>query len=125
MKKFLIWVCLAMFLAVGVCAALDMATLPPTSDSENASVSAYELMQNPENYDDENVDGAAAAIVQQNLAKTHAVNDVTSIVFDFRGYDTMGESFIMILTVSAVIVLLRKTKEEKEKLKEERNAAAR
>ena len=37
----------------------------------------------------------------------------------------MGESFIMILTVSAVIVLLRKTKEEKEKLKEERNAAAR
>ena len=30
MKKFLIWVCLAMFLAVGVCAALDMATLPPT-----------------------------------------------------------------------------------------------
>ena len=82
-------------------------------------------MQNPENYDDENVDGAAAAIVQQNLAKTHAVNDVTSIVFDFRGYDTMGESFIMILTVSAVIVLLRKTKEEKEKFKEERNAAAR
>ena len=125
MKKFLIWVCLAMFLAVGVCAALDMATLPPTYDSKNASVSAYELMQNPENYDDENVDGAAAAIVQQNLAKTHAVNDVTSIVFDFRGYDTMGESFIMILTVSAVIVLLRKTKEEKEKLKEERNAAAR
>ena len=101
MKKFLIWVCLAMFLAVGVCAALDMATLPPTYDSENASVSAYELMQNPEGY------------------------DVTSIVFDFRGYDTMGESFIMILTVSAVIVLLRKTKEEKEKLKEERNAAAR
>ena len=125
MKKFLIWVCLAMFLAVGVCAALDMATLPPTYDSKNASVSAYELMQNPENYDDENVDGAAAAIVQQNLAKTHAVNDVTSIVFDFRGYDTMGESFIMILTVSAVIVLLRKTKAEKEKFKEERNAAAR
>ena len=125
MKKFLTWVCLAMFLAFGICAALDMATLPPTYDSKNASVSAYELMQNPENYDDENVDGAAAAIVQQNLAKTHAVNDVTSIVFDFRGYDTMGESFIMILTVSAVIVLLRKTKAEKEKFKEERNAAAR
>lgn len=125
MKKFLTWVCLAMFLAVGICAALDMATLPPTYDSKNASVSAYELMQNPENYDDENVDGTAAAIVQQNLAKTHAVNDVTSIVFDFRGYDTMGESFIMILTVSAVIVLLRKTKAEKEKFKEERNAAAR
>ena len=66
-------------------------------------------------------DGAAAAIVQQNLAKTHAVNDVTSIVFDFRGYDTMGESFIMILTVSSVIILLRKTKAEKEKMKEERD----
>lgn len=125
MKKFLIWVSLAMFLVVGVFAAKDMAHLEPTYDGRAASVPVYALMQDPESYDDEHVDGAAAAIVQQNLSKTHAVNDVTSIVFDFRGYDTMGESFIMILTVSAVIVLLRKTKEEKEHMKEERNGTAR
>lgn len=121
MKKFLIWVCLGVFLVVGVVAALDMTGLAPTYDGSKASVSPYELMQNPEAYNDNDADGAAAAIVQQNLAKTHAVNDVTSIVFDFRGYDTMGESFIMILTVSCVIVLLRKTKAEKEKMKEERD----
>ncbi len=53
--------------------------------------------------------------MQQNLAKTHAVNDVTSIVFDFRGYDTMGEAFILITAVagSAVILFSKKEKEEK------------
>ena len=110
---------------IGVFAAVEMAQLPRTYDGVNAKVSPYELMQDPEAYDDSEADGAAAAIVQQNLAKTHAVNDVTSIVFDFRGYDTMGESFIMILTVSSVIILLRKTKAEKEKMKEERDGKIR
>ena len=90
MKKFLTIVCLAAFLIAGVFAAVEMAQLPRTYDGANAKVSPYELMQDPEAYDDSEADGAAAAIVQQNLAKTHAVNDVTSIVFDFRGYDTMG-----------------------------------
>ena len=125
MKKFLTIVCLAAFLIAGVFAAVEMAQLPPTYDGANAKVSPYELMHDPEAYDDYEADGAAAAIVQQNLAKTHAVNDVTSIVFDFRGYDTMGESFIMILTVSSVIILLRKTKAEKEKMKEERDGKIR
>ena len=125
MKKFLTIVCLAAFLIAGVFAAVEMAQLPPTYDGANAKVSPYELMQDPEAYDDSEADGAAAAIVQQNLVKTHAVNDVTSIVFDFRGYDTMGESFIMILTVSSVIILLRKTKAEKRKMKEERDGKIR
>ena len=104
MKKFLTIVCLAAFLIAGVFAAVEMAQLPRTYDGANAKVSPYELMQDPEAYDDSEADGAAAAIV-----------------FDFRGYDTMGESFIMILTVSSVIILLRKTKAEKEKMKEERD----
>ena len=56
-------------------------------------------------------------IVQQNLAKTHAVNDVTSIVFDFRGYDTMGEAFILITAVagSSVILFTRKSGKEEKK----------
>ena len=52
--------------------------------------------------------------MQENLAESHAVNDVTSIVFDFRGYDTMGEAFILITAVAGVTVLLRKTAAEKE-----------
>ena len=58
-------------------------------------------------------DGAAAAIVQQNLSETHAVNDVTSIVFDFRGYDTMGEAFILCTAVAGSIVILYSVKKEK------------
>lgn len=113
MKKFLIWVSLAVFLFVSVYAAADMAKLEPTYDGRNATVSVYDLIQDPESYDDSVADGAAAAIVQQNLAKTHAVNDVTSIVFDFRGYDTMGEAFILISAVAGVTILLRRSKLEK------------
>ena len=64
-------------------------------------------------------DGAAAAIIQQNLDKTHSVNDVTSIVFDFRGYDTMGEAFILITAVAGSAVILFSKKSEKEAEKNE------
>lgn len=121
MKKFLTYVCLGIVLVAGVFGAITMGGMAPTYDGTKATVSVYELQQNPDAYDDSTGDGAAAIIVQQNLAKTHAVNDVTSIVFDFRGYDTMGEAFILMLTISGVIVLLRKTKEEKQKMKEERD----
>ena len=116
MKQFLVWVSLGCILLCGVIAALNMGTLPPTYDPSQVTVPVAELQRDPEAYDDSRADGAAAAIVQQNLSKTHAVNDVTSIVFDFRGYDTMGEAFILITAVagSAVILSGKKKKEEKE-----------
>ena len=90
-----------------------------TYDGRAASPSVYELQQNPSAYDDTNVDGAAGAIVQQNLDRTHAVNDVTSIVFDFRGYDTMGEAFILITAVAGTSVIIyssaKETKKEAER----------
>lgn len=121
MKKFLTYLCLGIILMAGVFGAITMGRMDPTYDGTKATVSVYELQQNPDAYDDSTGDGAAAIIVQQNLAKTHAVNDVTSIVFDFRGYDTMGEAFILMLTISGIIVLLRKTKEEKQRMKEDRD----
>ena len=114
MKKFLTWVCLAVILVAGVYASVTMAAMPRTYEGQNAAVSVYELQQDPASYDDSTADGAAAAIVQQDLEKSHAVNDVTSIVFDFRGYDTMGEAFILITAVagSAVILFTKKKGEE-------------
>ncbi len=113
MKKFLTYLCLAVFLFAGVYACLDMAEMPRSYEGQNAAVSVYELQQNPAAYNDSEADGAAAAIVQQNLEKTHALNDVTSIVFDFRGYDTMGEAFILITAVAgSVVILYTKTKKE-------------
>lgn len=121
MKKFLTWVSLGAVLICCLMAALSMGKLSPTYDPAQVTVPVYELQQNPDAYDDSTADGAAAAIVQQNLAKSHSVNDVTSIVFDFRGYDTMGEAFILITAVagSAVILSGAKKKEEKEEAKDE------
>lgn len=114
MKKFLTWVSLGVFLLAGVRASVTMAAMPRTYDGRAASPSVYELQQNPSAYDDTNVDGAAGAIVQQNLDRTHAVNDVTSIVFDFRGYDTMGEAFILITAVAgSSVIIYSSTKETK------------
>ena len=113
MKKFLTYVSLALVLCVCLSAAVTMADMPRTYEGRNATVSVYELQQNPDSYDDSVADGAAAAIVQQNLAKSNAVNDVTSIVFDFRGYDTMGEAFILCTAVAGSIVILYSAKKVK------------
>ena len=115
MKKFLTYVSLAVILFACVAGAVNLAAMPRTYEGQNASVSVLELQRDPASYDDSQVDGAAGAIVQQNLAESHAVNDVTSIVFDFRGYDTMGEAFILITAVAGSVVILydKKKKEEK------------
>lgn len=52
--------------------------------------------------------GVAEHMVNETIAKTHALNAVTAIVFDFRGYDTLGESFVLCTAVTGVAVILRK-----------------
>jgi len=114
MKKFLTYVCLAVILFVGVYTSVTMAGWARPYEGQNASVSVYDLQKSDgKAYDDSVADGAAGAIVQQNLDKSRAVNDVTSIVFDFRGYDTMGEAFILITAVAGSIVILYEDKKKK------------
>lgn len=119
MKKFLTYISLAVILFAGITAAIRMAQMPRTYEGQNATVPVVVLQQSPDSYDDSTADGAAAAIVQQNLAKTHAVNDVTAVVFDFRGYDTMGEAFILITAVAGSAVILFTKKAGKEDKKDE------
>ena len=116
MKKWLTYVCLGVILFACVFAAVTLGGMERTYESQSTAVSVYDLQNHPERYDDTFANGAADAIVQQNLATSHAVNDVTSIVFDFRGYDTMGEAFILITAVtgSAVILFKKAGKEKKE-----------
>ncbi|MGX8692885.1 MAG: hypothetical protein ACSW8E_03915 [Clostridia bacterium] len=114
MKKFLTWVCLGLILFAGVFASINLKDMPRTYAGQRAPTPVYELWQDPENIDEDAfVDGAAAAIVNQNLKNARAVNDVTSIVFDFRGYDTMGEAFILITAVAGTMVILFNKKEDK------------
>lgn len=54
-------------------------------------------------------DGVAKYMVDYTIQKTHALNSVTAIVFDFRGYDTLGESFVLCTAVTGVAVILRKS----------------
>ena len=120
MKKFLTFFSLGCILVCCIFAAADMGKMAPTYDPGLVTVPVYELQQNPEAYNDAGADGAAAAIVQQNLSKTHSVNNVTSIVFDFRGYDTMGEAFILITAVAGSAVILYPGKKNAKKEEEER-----
>ena len=119
MKKFLTYISLAVILFAGITAAIRMAQMPRTYEGQNATVPVVVLQQSPDSYDDSTADGAAAAIVPQNLAKTHAVNDVTAVVFDFRGYDPMGEAFILITAVAGSAVILFTKKAGKEDKKDE------
>ena len=59
-------------------------------------------------------DGAAAIIVEKNLSEAYAANDVASVVFDFRGYDTLGESFILLTAIAGSFVILAKSHHGKE-----------
>ncbi len=50
--------------------------------------------------------------IHNGQAQTGANNIVTSIVFDYRGYDTLGEATVLFAAVSGVLMALRKGGEE-------------
>lgn len=56
--------------------------------------------------------GIGEVIVDGTMEKTGAINSVTSIVFDYRGYDTLGESFVLFTAVCAATAVLRKPRKK-------------
>jgi multicomponent Na+:H+ antiporter subunit B len=46
------------------------------------------------------------------LPERHMTNVVTAVVFDYRGFDTMGEEFILFASVTGVVLLLRTTRRD-------------
>ena len=113
MKKFLTWVSLGVLLFSGVFAAVTMGKMEPTYNGKPA-VSEFAVL--------ERRGGCAKLRLHPVTGRTHqlhSVNDVTSIVFDFRGYDTMGEAFILITAVAGSAVILFSKKSEKEAEKNE------
>jgi multicomponent Na+:H+ antiporter subunit B len=49
------------------------------------------------------------------VRERHMTNVVTAVVFDYRGFDTLGEEFILFTSVIAVALLLRSVREEQTK----------
>lgn len=55
----------------------------------------------------ENTMRMADAYVNGAVDKTGSVNLVTGVVFDFRGYDTLGEATVLVTAVLGVLTILR------------------
>jgi multicomponent Na+:H+ antiporter subunit B len=51
---------------------------------------------------------------QVAVAERHATDVVSAVNFDYRGFDTMGEEFILFTSVAGAALLLRREKDEEE-----------
>ncbi len=52
---------------------------------------------------------ASQAYIAQALQKTGAANIVSSVILDFRAYDTLGEATVLFASIIGATVILRKT----------------
>ena len=50
-------------------------------------------------------------IITESQNETGTNNGVTSVVFDYRGFDTLGEATILFTAVAGVIMIFRRLKE--------------
>ena len=118
-KKIVLAISLVVILACGIWAAVLMGGSEPTYNGSHMDL--IDLYENNSNYDNSKADGAASIIVNENLEKTAADNVVFSVVFNFRGYDTLGESFILIAAIAGSLAILRKSskKEHSEEVEHE------
>ncbi len=115
-KKLIGLLALAVILVAGIYSMIyTWGNAELTYDGSNTDVT--QLMADPSSYKAENVNGIADVIVGTNLEKTMAANNVAAVVFDFRGFDTMGESFILLTAIAGSYVILSSSHSGKGKKK--------
>jgi len=51
-------------------------------------------------------------IIENTQEETGANNGVTSVVFDYRGFDTLGEATVLFTAVAGVILIFRRLKND-------------
>ncbi|OYT28484.1 hypothetical protein B6U98_04815 [Thermoplasmatales archaeon ex4572_165] len=49
-------------------------------------------------------------IIDNTVEETGASNGVTAVVFDYRGFDTLGEATVLFTAVAGVILVFRRLK---------------
>ena len=95
MKKFLVFyrIC-AVLLVLSIIAVLllTLSYMPPFGSPDNPT--------NNEVY---------SRYVEQGVQDTGAINIVAGMIFDYRAFDTLGESFVLFTAVMSVIMLIRIT----------------
>lgn len=50
-------------------------------------------------------------IIDNTVEETGGNNGVTAVVFDYRGFDTLGEATVLFTAVAGVILVFRRLKE--------------
>lgn len=110
-KKIITIRSLTVFLVLGCVCAVCMYESPLAYDGSGTD--AYQLYTKPAEYDTSDADGVADIMIKEDLDKTRSQNAVTAIVFDYRGYDTMGESFILLTAISGSMAILRAATKKK------------
>ena len=118
-KRIIAIVSLVIILAAGIFAVVTASGLERTYDGKNDAVDLYLDHENGISDKLTEADGIAEVIVVQNLAReegmgTMAQNNVAAIVFDYRGFDTLGESFILLTAIAGSFVILSMAKKKKE-----------
>lgn len=116
MKQILTALSLCTILVTGIYAVL-YADRFLSASFDGGEVSAVSLYEDPEDYDVSGAEGIADVIVEENLEKTRAANNVASVVFDFRGFDTLGESFILLTAIAGAFIILANTRKPEEEKK--------
>lgn len=53
-------------------------------------------------------------MIEKTMEQANALNSVSAIVFDFRGYDTFGEALVLFTAIFGVSAILRKAKKKEE-----------
>lgn len=69
----------------------------------------FKMGSAPERFGD-----ASQIIIDETMRETGAINSVTATVFDFRGYDTLGEAIVLFTAICGVASVLRVEKKAKE-----------
>jgi multicomponent Na+:H+ antiporter subunit B len=58
------------------------------------------------------------------VSERHVTNVVSAVTFDYRGFDTLGEEFILFAAVMGVALLLREARDERERPRDEARSDA-
>ena len=93
-------------------AAVNYANTAAVKEFSQPEINVVDLYEDPDDYTLSDDKDAADVIIEENLDKTQAANNVAAVVFDFRGFDTLGESFILLTAIAGTFVILSRKKAE-------------
>ncbi|MFR0357351.1 MnhB domain-containing protein [Streptomyces sediminimaris] len=66
----------------------------------------------------------AAYVLKHAMGQRHVTNIPSAVVFDYRGFDTLGEEFILFTSVMGTALLLRSTRDQPAERPEDRMNSA-